>query len=188
MMAPSSKTVPTGEFPTAIDVPSAGVQATDPPPTAQQLYMTGGTKLITPPFPLDEIYPSSTLPNQIGPYHHRPYHTEQAVHTITFKIFTRNGNRRELWVNEINNHGFSRMREPEHFFSQLTSSSAMAHSFTDWRQYYNLPTGHAGSPFSDFSQNQAPLSTTPTTSSVPQRATQLTNLARQVRVQHPQPT
>ena len=47
------------------------------------------------------------------------------------------------------------MREPEHFFSQLTSSSAMAHSFTDWRQYYNLPTGHAGSPFSDFSQNQA---------------------------------
>jgi hypothetical protein len=42
------------------------------------------------------------------------------VHTITFKIYTYNGERMELWVNEVNNNGFSRLQRPEHFFFQLT--------------------------------------------------------------------
>ena len=38
------------------------------------------------------------------------------VHTITCKIYTYNRGCRELWVNQVNNNGLSRLREPENFF------------------------------------------------------------------------
>lgn len=45
-----------------------------------------------------------------------------------------------------------------------------------WRHYYSLPFRHGGSPFADFSQNQSRITTTSVTSTVPELASQLTNL------------
>ena len=121
--------------------------------------------MVTPPFATE----STTAPfNHMDPYHRGPYFTEQTVHTITFKIYTYNGDRRELWVNEANNNGFSRLRKPEHFFFRLTGDHSMSLRLSDyWRQFFDLPLHHGGSPFADSTDNQLPVTTASPASTVP---------------------
>ena len=130
--------------------------------------------MVTPPFAIE----STTAPfNHMDPYHRGPYFTEQTVHTITFKIYTYNGDRRELWVNEANNNGLIRLRKPEHFFFRLTGDHSMSLRLSDyWRQFFDLPLHHGGSPFADSTDNQLPVTTASPASTVPALASQLLQL------------
>ena len=90
---------------------------------------TSSTQLLPAMLPMRRKWSLLLLPQQVytltpvnhmDPYQWGEYFTEQMVHTITFKIYTYNGERMELWVNEVNNNGFSRLQRPEHFFFRLT--------------------------------------------------------------------
>lgn len=47
----------------------------------------------------------------------------------------------QAWWNGPANHGFSRLREPKHFFFRLTGNTMAPRLADYWRQYYNLPVG-----------------------------------------------
>ena len=93
--------------------PTSGTSSTTTPPS----YALHAAEMTTPPFTTASIYfdarqpygPLLPLPvrrtfyGANGPHHHL-----QDLHM------------RELWVNEVNNNGFSRLRRPEHFFFRLT--------------------------------------------------------------------
>ena len=89
-------------------------------------------------FSIHERRYNSIVLNQLDFYHRKPYFTEQTVHTITFKIYTSNGDCRELCVNEVNKNGFSWPREPEDFlffgWKQRNGSPA-----DYWRHFSGLP-------------------------------------------------
>lgn len=91
--------------------------------------------------------------NHTDLYQRGEYFTEQTVHTVTFKIYTYtyNGERRELWVNEVNNNGFTRLRRPEQLCYRLTGDHALSLRTSDyWRAFFHIPLQNEGYPYTDF--------------------------------------
>jgi hypothetical protein len=138
------------------------------PTTSAPSYALHATEMITPPFATAD---PMTAFNHPGPHQRGEYFTEQTVHTVTFKTYTYNGERRELWVNEVNNNGFTRLRRPEQFDHALFLRTS-----DYWRAYFHMPLQNEGSPCYDFSDNQLPLTTGSQTSTAPALASQLLQL------------
>ena len=113
-----------------------------PPPVYS--YATLGTNPWLPPTAMtpysDQGHcgPWTSNPNASYQLPDPNFSRERTVHTIYFKI----------WDPEINQNGFRRGSDPEHFFHKLTENEHQAHQMSDyWRSHHSLPMQHGGTPF-----------------------------------------
>ena len=151
-------------------------------PAPRPVYSSSppGTNPWLPPTTL----PSHSEPVQLAPwpYHHASsyqmplpnYLRERTVHTIYFKIWDPDTPDRSLYVEEINQTGFRRGSDPEHFFHKLTGDQHQAHQMSDyWRSHYGLPLQHGGTPSQPTWTSPA---TTPPPTTISETAQQLATL------------
>lgn len=127
---PSSTSLAPAPSPT---IPAAAASSSSPNPTGPATYASDLSAQGAPPFP-----PAATSWE-----HRRPqaFFTEQTVHQVLFEVFTFDNDRRELWINEVDFRGYSRLREPEQYFYFLTGDDAYARHTSDyWRIFFNIPT------------------------------------------------
>ena len=106
------------------------------------LGMYSATMGTQPPTP----FPTSGHHHITTPHHGR--FNERLVHQIYFKIFTYSNNTQELSIMEIPSTGYSRTRDPEHFFFTMTGDwewSRRAAGY--WRHFFGVPMRHGGNPF-----------------------------------------
>ena len=98
------------------------------------------------------LWPSvsrSNCPPGITPPHHGRF-SERLVHEIYFKVFTYSNNTQELSVMEIPSTGYSRNRDPEHFFFAMTGDWDWSRHTADyWRHFFGVPMRHGRNPFTD---------------------------------------
>ena len=143
-------------------------------------YAASGTN---PWFPPTAMHPYSD-PGHYGPWTSNPtasyqlpdpnFSRERTVHTIYFKIWDLDTPARTLYVEEINQNGFKRGSDPEHFFHKLTGDEHQSHQMSDyWRSHYGLPMQHGGTPFQPTWTSSV---TTPTPTPIPAADQQLATL------------
>ena len=161
-LTPSSTSSAPAPSPT---IPAAAASSSSPDPTGPATYASDLSAQGAPPFP----------PAETSWEHRRPqtFFTEQTVHQVFFEVFTFDNERRELWINEIDFRGYSRLREPEQYFYSLTGDDAYARHTSDYRRvFFNIPnTQHFDNPhyyghhhYNLHPTAAAPPSTTPSTS------------------------
>ena len=129
-LTPSSTSSAPAPSPT---IPAAAASSSSPDPTGPATYASDLSAQDAPPFP----------PAETSWEHRRPqtFFTEQTVHQVFFEVFTFDNDRRELWINEIDFRGYSRLREPEQYFYSLTGDDAYARHTSDYRRvFFNIPT------------------------------------------------
>ena len=129
-LTPSSTSSAPAPSPT---IPAAAASSSSPDPTGPATYTSDLSAQGAPPFP----------PAETSWEHRRPqtFFTEQTVHQVFFEVFTFDNERRELWINEIDFRGYSRLREPEQYFYSLTGDDAYARHTSDYRRvFFNIPT------------------------------------------------
>ena len=79
---------------------------------------------------------------------HRNFNFEKTVHSISFKIWNPYYGTPELFVTEVKQSGYTTHADPEVFFFKLTGNQYQANKLSDyWRQAYQVPLRHPGSPF-----------------------------------------
>ena len=109
------------------------------------LGMYSATMGTQPPTP----FPTSGHHHITTPHHGR--FNERLVHQIYFKIFTYSNNTQELSIMEIPSTGYSRTRDPEHFFFTMTGDWEWSRRAADyWRHFFGVPMRHGGNPFADY--------------------------------------